>query len=264
MARLCPGCGKDNSHAAPLRYSWRHWVLKQCAQCSFVYLENPPPLDSFGTEHSWVKSHGKRKRRMRIEYPLSFKASALVRNVRRRFVKRPDKLADRIKLWFPPGQVVDLGCGDGSYIAALPTRFQPIGIEISETLVRRARKKGATVLHMPAIEGLASLPDSSLTGVIMRSFLEHELEPVRLLNEVARTLKEHGCTIIKVPNYACVNRHVMGSRWCGFHFPGHVNYFTPDSLRDMVARAGLRPVSFGWLDHFFLSDSMWMVACRRG
>ena len=113
---------------------------------------------------------------------------------------------------------------------------------------------------MPAIEGLASIPDDSVSGVVMRSFLEHEARPATLLREVARTLNGQGCSIIKVPNYASLNRRVMGSRWCGFRFPGHVNYFTPKSLRNMVEGAGLRVVDFGWLDHFALSDNMWLVA----
>ena len=96
----------------------------------------------------------------------------------------------------------------------------------------------------------------------MRSFLEHELQPQELLNLTAEKLTAQGAVIIKVPNYACINRFVMGPRWCGFHFPGHVNYFSPRILREMVERAGLRVVQFNWLDHFWFSDNMWLVARR--
>ncbi len=72
-------------------------------------------------------------------------------------------------------------------------------------------------------------------------------------------LKPGGVAIIKVPNFASVNRRVMGSRWCGFRFPGHVNHFTPASLSTMVADAGLTPVGFDFFDRFPLSDNMWMV-----
>ena len=264
--RPCPNCGADNSRAERLRYSWRHWALKECASCRFVYLENPPNPDTLATDYSWEKNHGERSERIRVEYPVSFRISAAWRRLRRRIIKKPDKLARRIERWFPPGRVADLGCGDGGHLSRLPERFLPVGIEVSEELARRARllcAQNVTILNMPAVEGLASLPDNSLSGIIMRSFLEHELRPEALLGEVARTLDWQGCAIVKVPNYACLNRQVIGSSWCGFHFPGHVNHFTPESLRGMIERNGLRVVSFGWLDHFFLSDNMWIVARRE-
>ena len=42
-----------------------------------------------------------------------------------------------------------------------------------------------------------------------------------------------------MPNFGSVNRRVSGSQWCGFRYPDHVNYFTPQSLRTMAADCGL-------------------------
>jgi len=43
---------------------------------------------------------------------------------------------------------------------------------------------------------------------------------------------------VRVPNFASLNRRVIGKKWCGFRYPDHVNYFTPVSLRALVAKAG--------------------------
>ena len=120
----------------------------------------------------------------------------------------------------------------------------------------------AEVINAPAIEGLAALENDSVSGVVMRSFLEHEHQPRSLLTEIARVLAPGGAAIVKVPNYGSLNRIVMGPRWCGFRFPGHVNYFTPGTLRSMVEQADLAVVRFGPTDRFPLSDNMWMVAAR--
>ena len=268
MMRNCPKCGHDNSQGAPLKCSWQDWVLKQCACCYFVYLENPPTYECLAAEHPWEMNHGERKERIRAEYPIAFATSKAWRVLRRRLFPKSDKLMRRVSRWFPPGPVADIGCGDGGHLLRLPDRFEPIGVELSETLARRSRARLAhrqvTILNMSALEGLGRIPDNSLSGVIMRSFLEHEARPAELLDLTARTLRTGGAVIIKVPNYACLNRRVMGPRWCGFHFPGHVNYFSPSSLRDMVECAGLQVVSFNLLDHFVLSDNMWLVARRRG
>lgn len=268
--RPCPSCGTDNSGGALLAYSWRHWKLCRCSACRFVYLENPPGYVALDTAHAWERNRGDRRERMRDEHPLAERLSQARRNARRHLAgwTRPrDKLNRWIAAWIPPGRVVDVGCGDGDRIAALPPGYFGVGIEISRAIAQTAAAnlagRDAEVVNAPAIDGLATMAAGSVSGVVMRSFLEHELRPRALLAEVARVLAADGAAIVKVPNYGSVNRAVMGPRWCGFRFPGHVSYFTPASLRSMVEQAGLSVVRFGLLDRFPLSDNMWMIAARR-
>ena len=266
--RNCPKCGTDNRNTLPLKYSWQDWSLKQCVRCRFVYLENPPTYVRLAAEHPWEKNRHDRRERMRVDFPITYSASRALGMLRRRLVKKRDRLERIINRWFQPGPVADIGCGDGANLERLPNRFEPVGIELSAQLAHRSRERLAhrnvPILNMSAVEGLRSIPDATLSGIIMCSFLEHEIQPLELLSEASRALDKNGCTVIKVPNYACLNRRVLGSRWCGFHFPGHVNYFTPASLREMVECAGFGVASFGWADHFFLSDNMWLVAHRQG
>lgn len=77
-------------------------------------------------------------------------------------------------------------------------------------------------------------------GVLLNSFLEHEVNPFILLKEAHRTLKDTGVVYIRVPNYGSLNRKVMGHKWCGFRFPDHVNYFTTKSLAEMAKKAGFK------------------------
>lgn len=265
-ARNCPICGADNSHESPLRYSWRDWALKECRACRFVYLENPPPLEKLTAEHSWDVNHPERRERIRNNSPVYSSISTALRAVRRRVTNKKNKLNRYVARWIPPGKVADVGCGDGGNMARLPEQYEPVGVEISETLARRAeetvRHRKATILNMSAIDGMEHIAKGSLSGVIMRSFLEHETRPRELLVSAACVLKSDGAIIIKVPNYACINRRVIGSTWCGFHFPGHVNYFTPQSLRRIVESVGLQVARFNWASHFPLSDNMWLVARR--
>lgn len=264
MARNCPMCGADNSREQALGYSQQEWVLKECRACKFVYLENPPHYEQLAVEYSWDKVHQQTLERKHKDRPIHSLASTVGAAVRRRLTDKQNKLNQFVCRWIPPGKVADIGCGDGSNMARLPERYEPVGIEISETLAEltrnRLRHRKATVLNMSAIDGLRHVLDGSLSGVIMRSFLEHETSPRELLMSAAGALKPDGTIIIKVPNYASSNRRIMGSSWCGFHFPGHVNYFTPRSLREMVESTGPRIVRFNWISHFPLSDNMWLVA----
>jgi SAM-dependent methyltransferase len=166
----------------------------------------------------------------------------------------------------PPGDVLDVGCSDGRQLADLGPRHIPHGIEVSKALAARAlavvAPRGGKIVRANALEGLAQLPAGRFSGVWMHSFLEHEIEPLATLRAAARVLRPDGRLILKMPNYASVNRRVRGARWCGFRFPDHVNYFTPASLRTMVEAAGLRVVRMNFTDRLPTSDNMWLVACR--
>ena len=136
--RDCPKCGTVNSNSPALTYSWKQWKLKSCSICEFVYLENPPGYEALVSEFAWERNHGDRSIRMKQEFPFTYHFSRVWKKFRRWLIRKPNKLAKRIKVYFPPGPVVDIGCGVGDYLAGLPEIYQPFGIEISEDLARQA------------------------------------------------------------------------------------------------------------------------------
>ena len=265
--RRCPQCGTGNESETALGYSHGEWVLKQCAACAFVYLENPPAYEELETDLAWERV-GKKERQERVyqRSPARSMASRAVRMLRSRLSAPANPLTRRVERWFPAGPVVDIGCGRGDKLASLPERFELVGIEISQERAREARERlaarGGVVHQMPALDGLDRFPGRSLAGIVANAFLEHEIRPKELLEAAARALSPAGAMILKVPNYASVNRHVMGAGWCGFRFPGHVNYFTPCSLRRMVEDAGMEVAEFRPVDRLPTSDNMWMVVRR--
>lgn len=262
--RACPACGRDNASAPPGPYSKGDWRVKPCAGCGFVYLENAPVYDDLATTHAWEKSAPAEGALRRAESPVLQGLSKTTR-FRLHWFRRT-RLADLARRYVPPGMVVDVGCGDGWQIANLPGDYVRCGIEISEDMAARARAtlepRGGFVVTAPAAKGLALLPAGKFSGVVMRSFLEHDSEPRATLAGVARALMPGGAAIVKVPNYASLNRVVMGRRWCGFRWPDHVNYFTPAGLARMVEAEGLAVARFGLIDRLPTSDNMWMVARR--
>jgi hypothetical protein len=80
-----------------------------------------------------------------------------------------------------------------------------------------------------------------------------------VLEETRRVMRPGARIIIKVPNYDSWNRRLRGAKWCGFRFPDHVNYFTPETMTRLVKKAGMRVVRFGMGDRMPTSDNMWLV-----
>jgi predicted SAM-dependent methyltransferase len=101
------------------------------------------------------------------------------------------------------------------------------------------RTRGGHAIHAPAVEGVKQFPDRYFSGILLRSFLEHEAQPKALLKECARVLAPYGAIYVRVPNFGSLNRRVLGGKWCGFRHPDHVNYFTTRSLAAMAGDFGL-------------------------
>lgn len=263
--RACPACGQDNAAVSPGPYSKGDWLVKSCGGCGFVYLENVPVYEELAVDHAWEKSAPAEGAARRAANPVLQAVSKGTR-FRLHWFKRA-RLANLALRYVPPGMVIDIGCGDGWQIANLPGDYVRCGLEISKDMAERARQalepRGGFVVNAPAAEGLRLMPEGKFTGVVMRSFLEHDAEPMATLGGVRHALASGGAAIIKVPNYASLNRHVMGKRWCGFRWPDHVNYFTPASLKRLVRQAGLEVARFTPLDYAPTSDNMWMVAKKR-
>lgn len=171
-------------------------------------------------------------------------------------------------------RVLDVGCAEGAVlldtIARLPnaarTKCQPYGIELSTQLAHAANRNFSSLngfcIHDNAVDGITKFSANFFDVILLSSFLEHEIQPAELLRRCRNVLTEDGIVIIKVPNYDSINRSLRGSKWCGFRWPDHVNYFTPVSLREMLGKAGLKTQRMNFLDSFPLSDSLYAVATK--
>lgn len=251
------------------------WVVRQCQESGLVFLENPPGYESLQSDLAWEVTWQREADRRAADEPTLYAMSTAAKNFRQRVLKR-NKVADlatAIVRHSPSAQIrmLDLGCGEGQLLgtlmdrlgADLRSRCQPYGVEISNELARRSQAAlapyGGGCVHASALEGLASFEAGFFDLIVMSSFLEHEIQPLPLLREAARTLRDGGRVLIKVPNYASWNRALRGARWCGYRWPDHVNYFTPKTLDAAARSAGLQVERMNLLDRFPLSDSLYAV-----
>lgn len=262
LIRNCPNCGHNNTQRVPTEFGDEHWPIKECGSCHFVYLETAPVYERLSEEFAWEKTSAAETGRRFSEEPVKQSISKLLKAFRRRWLKR-DKLGWLIRRYFQAGNVLDVGCASGGIMKSLDTIYSPYGVEISKTLAAEANavaaSRGGYVIHDNALSGLARFPPEHFTGIVMSAFLEHEVQPKKLLSEAFHRLKQGGHCIIKVPNFASLNRIVRGKKWCGFRLPDHVNYFTPANLVSMCQIAGFQVAKFDIADHLPTSDNMWIV-----
>ena len=262
--RDCPLCGRDNDDVPPGVYSDGPWAVKTCRGCGLVYIDCAPRYELQADALAWERTTKVEERRRAAIRPLSYQASKRTRFRMHLLPRRT--MRGYITARIAGGNVLDLGCGDGGPLADFPPSFTPFGVEISAALAAKAdrqfRARGGYAINAPCIEGLRRLPDGFFAAASLRSYLEHEAEPLKVLEQLHRVLAPGGFAVVKVPNYGSLNRVVMGKRWCGFRYPDHLNYFTPQTLGRMADKAGFA-IAFGATGKLPTSDNMWAVLTRR-
>ena len=102
----------------------------------------------------------------------------------------------------PPGsRVLDLGCGNGEFLAFLRKERQcsGYGIEIADANVLACAQRGVNVIQLNLEEGLALFEDQSFDVVLQLDTLQHLRNTEKMLRETARVGR---IGIVSFPNFA--------------------------------------------------------------
>jgi len=103
--------------------------------------------------------------------------------------------------WIAPNsQVLDLGCGDGSFLEFLQKQ-KPVhvyGVEIDDARVLACVQKSLNVIQQDLEGGLALFEDDSFDTVVLSQTLQTIHQTEKILREVVRVGKE---SIVSFPNF---------------------------------------------------------------
>jgi len=134
-------------------------------------------------------------------FPIPSFLTPLIDNpIRRRFIQKPEKIAERMNL--KPGMtVIEIGPGKGSYTKAVAEKIMPTGtvfaIDIQESVILRLKKrveneKIPNIVPMVADAYNLSFEDNSVDRILAITCLPEIPKPVQALQEFKRILKSNG------------------------------------------------------------------------
>lgn len=267
----------------PTDYSKGPWEVVECVETGMVFLANPPKYEDLEDTYSWDSTFEQEARRRREKEPILSRISQFSKFLRRR-LRRQERVAKTVTRLLSrkakeegnsgPFLVLDVGCGTGKQMLQTVDRLReaygvgvvPVGVEISRSLAKEAdgrmKKAGGYCIRASAVEGIGDIEADTLDVVVLSSYLEHEVNPLGVLQAVRDCLKPGGYVVIRLPNFDCWNRRLRKGDWCGFRYPDHVNYFTPATLTALLANAGLKVHHSPLLDRMPTNDNLSLVATK--
>jgi SAM-dependent methyltransferase len=131
-------------------------------------------------------------------------------------------LSQEIRALLPADAFLDAGCGDGRFLAALPTLgpvpARVVGVDIADSILATARVATATAGVEPELVrgNLERLPlgDSEFDVIVSIQVLEHLLDPAAGVRELGRVLRPGGRLLLTTDNRARrLTQTVNGPRW---------------------------------------------------
>ncbi|NJM32589.1 MAG: methionine biosynthesis protein MetW, partial [Limnobacter sp.] len=108
---------------------------------------------------------------------------------------------DLIESWVPQGaRVLDLGCGDGTFLARLMrTRgASGYGVDFEDANIHASVANGIDVIQQDLEAGLALFDDHAFDVVVLSQTLQAMHNTERILKEIARVGKEG---VVSFPNF---------------------------------------------------------------
>jgi SAM-dependent methyltransferase len=189
----------------------------------------------------------------------------------------PDMAAERKRQWrwnrkrltrlmqlipdAPSKAVLDYGCGTGSFLQQAQTVFREVvGFELNPRVSAAHRQAGWRCVS--ALEEVRQ----EIDVIVLLHVLEHLREPWALLRDLSRRFPRAQEFVIEVPNTdeALLSLFKNDAYRRNHHNAQHLWYFTPETLRRVVERAGLAVAVEEQLQRYSLANNLSWLSRGRG
>jgi SAM-dependent methyltransferase len=136
------------------------------------------------------------------------------------------------------GKLVEIGSGLGYLVKFFQQDgWEVLGVEPNVGMCQYAEIE-LGIKAIPTIIEKAELLDESADAVLMMHVIEHVPAPLETLKEVYRILKPGGNFVLETPRYDTLIFKLLGKRERSLSCEGHIYFFTTDTLKTMVNKAG--------------------------
>jgi len=258
---------------------WNSW---KCKGCGALYLDPRPTEASIGRAYARYFTHDRAAGGTLIEQvktllrhtcylawhdldlkprlPLPRFMQPLLAPLRRRMADPFFILQILNRL--PRGRLMDVGCGNGGYLAAARQLGWTVqGLEIDPQAVAAARAAGLDVLQgdyrcLDKFQG-------AFDCLVCSHVIEHVHAPLALLQAIHAALKPDGVALISLPNADSIVLEAFGANWRGLEAPRHLAIPTARTMRALFEAQGFA-VEAAPVSSLATLEATLAIARRRG
>ncbi len=197
--------------------------LVVCAQCGTAYADGIPPREVFDIYYARMS-----------KYEQSQRSGELSSTDRERFAETADMLEAYLR---PDSRIVDVGCATGGLLAELQTRgfHRLLGLDPSPACAAVAKRLYGIEVRTMTLHELTALHER-FDVVVLTGVFEHLPELDESITSLRKILQPGGLLYIEVPDASSYDQRFSAPYQ--FLSIEHVNFFSPASLSNLLARFG--------------------------
>jgi 2-polyprenyl-3-methyl-5-hydroxy-6-metoxy-1,4-benzoquinol methylase len=223
------------------------WTLKQCPNpaCALAWLDPFPCSKDLHLAYRSYYTHAQNggwKRQLRN---LLYSLYQFTSDVPATFVGLATERRQLRAMFLhdcSPGKLLDVGCGDGGFLAKMRTRgWQVAGLDFDAKAIANAEQLHGLKLQTGDLIS-ARFAAGTFDAITMNHVIEHVPEPISEFAECHRILRPGGRLVVLTPNILSTGHQVFGRHWRGLEPPRHLHIFSPNALRKCAEEAGLRVI----------------------
>jgi len=217
---LCASTAFERLFQRSGKWFWR------CRACELVFVHDIYPEYAEDTGH--------------LEETYSFGALARAEG------KKARKIAAFLRTLEPHrklGRLLEVGCGQGLFLEhAARAGWHAQGVDVLVPVVEMARSRGLEVFAGELAR--AGFERERFDVVTMSEVIEHVVEPVALMREVARVLRPGGVAVLGTGNAGSWAARWRGGAWSYYRFGGHlhIRFYSPPAAAALARAAGFARV----------------------
>ena len=246
----CPACNslalKPVFDTLDYSVSGKSFSIWECTDCSLRFTQDVPDRNSIG---QYYKSEDY------ISHTNTSKGfiNRLYQIVRKKTLRQKRKLICKIS-GKEKGTLLDVGSGTGAFVNEMKQNgWDVTGLEPDEDARNVAKENFQCELK--STDELFDLSENDFDVITLWHVLEHVHDLQGYLQQFKKLLKQDGKLVIAVPNYTSFDASVYKEFWAAYDVPRHLYHFSPDSMKLLVAKNGMKVEKFKpmWFDSFYVS-----------
>jgi SAM-dependent methyltransferase len=197
--------------------------LVVCEDCGAAYADRIPAREVFDIYYARMS-----------KYEYSQRDGDLSPTDKERFVETADMMAPHLR---PESRIVDVGCATGGLLAELQRRgfHHLLGLDPSPACAAVAKRLYGIEVRTTTIHELTALQER-FDAAVLTGVFEHLPELDESITSLGKILKPGGLLYIEAPDAS--SYHEWFSAPYQFLSIEHVNFFSPTSLSNLLARRG--------------------------
>ena len=163
-----------------------------------------------------------------------------------RYVQFYTKLEQFVKRHVAGRTILDVGCGDGVFLACMSNEWSRHGLEPSASGATLAQKRNLDVAHATLDNAPASYKADVVSAL---DVIEHVIDPHQFVESFKRHLRPHGVVLLLTGDADSYPAKIAGPQWSYLRWCGHISVFSQSGLRKLLESHGFEIVDWRRCEH---------------